>query len=72
MELYFPSHLDTTTTAKELPNTFTAVLAMSSIRSIPAMKAKPSAGIPTEPRVARRTTKDTPGTPAIPFEVSIN
>lgn len=57
IELYFPSHFDTTTTARELPNTFTTVLAISSIRSIPAIKARPSAGIPTEPRVASKLQK---------------
>ena len=44
---------------------------MSRIRSTPAIKASPSSGIPTLPRVASSTTKETPGTPAIPFEVTI-
>ncbi|MNH41136.1 hypothetical protein D3C77_747020 [compost metagenome] len=44
---------------------------MSMMRSTPAMKARPSSGIPTLPRVASRTTKDTPGTPAMPLEVTI-
>ncbi|MNU04718.1 hypothetical protein D3C72_2492530 [compost metagenome] len=35
------------------------------------MNARPSSGIPTLPRVASRTTKDTPGTPAMPLEVTI-
>ena len=36
------------------------------------MNAKPSNGIPTAPSVDKRTTNDTPGTPAIPLEVTIN
>ncbi|MCY1177960.1 hypothetical protein D9M73_182900 [compost metagenome] len=44
---------------------------MSMMRSTPAMKARPSSGMPTLPRVASSTTKDTPGTPAMPLEVTI-
>ncbi|MCY1180143.1 hypothetical protein D9M73_205720 [compost metagenome] len=51
--------------------TFNAVRAMSITRSTPAMKARPSSGMPTLPSVASNTTNDTPGTPAIPLEVTI-
>ncbi|MNG29638.1 hypothetical protein D3C84_1151050 [compost metagenome] len=44
---------------------------MSMMRSTPAMNARPSNGIPTLPSVASSTTKDTPGTPAMPLEVTI-
>ncbi|MNQ90457.1 hypothetical protein D3C85_1058000 [compost metagenome] len=44
---------------------------MSMTRSTPAMNARPSSGMPTLPRVASSTTKDTPGTPAMPLEVTI-
>ncbi|MNP74029.1 hypothetical protein D3C76_1708360 [compost metagenome] len=60
-----------TSTARALPITFRAVRAMSMTRSTPAMNARPSSGMPTLPRVASRTTKDTPGTPAMPLEVTI-
>lgn len=66
-----PSHFEITIAHSEFPTTLTTVLAISRIRSIPAINANPSIGIQTVPRVASRTTKDTPCTPAIPFEVTI-
>ncbi|MNP63732.1 hypothetical protein D3C76_1591660 [compost metagenome] len=61
-----------TSTASAFPTTFSAVRAMSRIRSTPAINARPSSGIPTLPSVASSTTKETPGTPAIPFDVTIS
>ena len=43
------SHLAITSTASALPTTFSAVRAISRIRSTPAIKASPSSGIPTLP-----------------------
>ena len=41
------------------------------ITSIPAMKVKPATGTPIVETLAKRTTKEAPGTPAIPLEVII-
>ncbi len=39
--------------------------------STPAIKASPSAGTPIVPSVASKTTKEVPGTAAIPLDVTI-
>ena len=44
---------------------------MSTNRSIPAIKVKPATGTPIVETEAKRTTKEAPGTPAIPLEVII-
>lgn len=49
------------TAANEFPITLTAVRPISTIRSIPAMKATPAAGTPIVVIVANKTTNEAPG-----------
>ena len=53
------------------PVMLTAVRGISSIRSIPAIKAEPSRGRPRVVRIMVSMMKPAPGTPAVPIEARV-
>ena len=58
-----PSHLETTTLAKQLPRTLTDALAMSMIWSTPKMRVMTAGFKLNWSHVAAKTTRDDRGTP---------
>jgi len=67
-----PSQRATTAAARQLPNMFTDVRAMSISVSTPKISSTPSLGNPNDAAVAASTTSEARGTPATPLLVSIN